>query len=429
MERVIRKSSIPRGGTADRLTGTVGAGPYALPMRRSVLGIVATVVAVAMSVMSSLFVFGADGYDATTRTLHPTALSSLSLVAAIGAAVMLCWRHRWPLLVTAIAVVPPLLMRAEALAALIALAALAANRRDKVLWAAGTVVFVATGFAIWRDAGRGPGSTIAGQLMGTDTMAGKVIGVVVLTAVVVAIPLTVGIMRGVRLDLARRDRKERELRDEMTRQEERSRIAHEMHDVLGHRLSLLSLQAGALEVNSSPKAGEVARTVRTTARQSLEDLRQVIGVLRDGREFATPEASASPERAQPTLVDLPELVANTRRAGLPVNLTVLLDQAGTAPAPLGTAVYRIVQESLTNVLRHAPGTGADVTVRGGPGVGLTLEVVNPLPAAAPVEPSPGGGTGLTGIAERVGVLGGNVSIGPTAERVFAVRAWLPWVPH
>ncbi len=398
-------------------------------MRRSVLGTVATVVAVAMSVMSSLFVFGADGYDVTTRTLHPNALSSLSLVAAIGAAVMLCWRHRWPLLVTAIAVVPPLLMRAEALAALIALAALAANRRDKVLWAAGTVVFVATGLAIWRDAGRDPGSTIAGQLMGTDTVAGKVIGVVVLTAVVVAIPLTVGIMRGVRLDLARRDRKERELRDEMTRQEERSRIAHEMHDVLGHRLSLLSLQAGALEVNSSPKAGEVARTVRTTARQSLEDLRQVIGVLRDGREFATPEASASPERAQPTLVELPELVANTRRAGLPVNLTVLLDQAGTAPAPLGTAVYRIVQESLTNVLRHAPGTGADVTVRGGPGVGLTLEVVNPLPAAAPVEPSPGGGTGLTGIAERVGVLGGNVSIGPTAERVFAVRAWLPWGPH
>jgi signal transduction histidine kinase len=394
-------------------------------MRRSVLGVVATVAAVALSVLSSLFVWGADGYDVTTRTLHPTVLSTLSLLAALGAAVMLCWRHRWPLLVTAIAVVPPLLLHAEALAALIALSALALHRRDRVLWGAGAVVFVATGFAIWRDAGRPQGSTIAGQLMGTDTLAAKVIGVVVLTAMVVAIPLTIGIMRGVRLDLARRERNERELRDEVTRQEERSRIAHEMHDVLGHRLSLLSLQAGALEVTSSPKAGEVARTVRTTARQSLEDLRQVIGVLRDGREFAAQEPAA-PERPQPTLVDLPELVANTRRAGLPVNLTVLLDQAGSAPAPLSIAVYRIVQESLTNVLRHAPGTGADVTVRGGPGVGLTLEVVNPLPATAPAEPSPGGGTGLTGIAERVGVLGGNVSIGPTEERMFAVRAWLPW---
>jgi len=151
----------------------------------------------------------------------------------------------------------------------------------------------------------------------------------------------------------------------------------------------------------------------------------VIGVLRDGREFATQEPPA-PERPQPTLVDLPELVANTRRAGLPVNLTVLLDQGGTAPAPLSIAVYRIVQESLTNVLRHAPGTGADVTVRGGPGAGLTLAVVNPLPGTAPEEPSPGGGTGLTGIAERAGVLGGTVSIGPTEEGMFAVRAWLPW---
>ena len=392
-------------------------------MRRSALGIVTTVAAVALSVLSSLFVWAADDYDLTTKTLHPTLLGTLSLFAAIGAAVMLCWRHRWPLLVTAIAVVPPLLMRAEALAALIALSALALHRRDRVLWGMGAVVFVATGFAIWRDASRPEGNTIAGQLMGTDTVVAKVIGVVVLTAVLVAIPLTIGILRGVRIDLARRERNERELRDEVTRQEERSRIAHEMHDVLGHRLSLLSLQAGALEVNSSPKTGEVARTVRTTARQSLEDLRQVIGVLRDGREFATQEPPV-PERPQPTLVDLPELVANTRRAGLPVNLTVLLDGAGAAPAPLSIAVYRIVQESLTNVLRHAPGTGADVTVRGGPGAGITLEVVNPLAATA--EPSPGGGTGLTGIAERVGVLGGKVSFGPTEERMFAVRAWLPW---
>jgi signal transduction histidine kinase len=106
-------------------------------------------------------------------------------------------------------------------------------------------------------------------------------------------------------------------------------------------------------------------------------------------------------------------------------MTVLLDQAGTAPAPLGMAVYRVVQESLTNVLRHAPGAPADVTVRGGPGAGVTLEVVNPLITAPP---NPGAGTGLTGISERVTALGGNASVGPTPEGTFAVRAWLPWPP-
>jgi signal transduction histidine kinase len=123
------------------------------------------------------------------------------------------------------------------------------------------------------------------------------------------------------------------------------------------------------------------------------------------------------------LSDLPRLVADTRRAGIGVNLTVLLYSPATAPAPLGMAVFRIVQESLTNVLRHAPGAGADVSVRGGPGVGVTLEIVNPL---VPAEPSPGSGTGLTGISERANLLGGNVSAGPTAHGVFAVRAWLPW---
>jgi signal transduction histidine kinase len=319
-------------------------------------------------------------------------------------------------LVIGIALVPPLLLASDSLAALITLAALAAARRDRLLWLAGAVVYAATALALWRDLSWHPSVTVAGQLMSTD-MPAKIIGVLITAAVMTAIPLTVGILRGTKADLRAREASERGLRDEMTRQEERSRIAHEMHDVLGHRLSLLSLQAGALEV--SPNAApEVARTVRTTARQSLEDLRQVIGVLRDGRDFQLPGGPAQ------SLVDLPTLVASTREAGIPVNLTVLLDQAGAAPAPLGMAVYRIVQESLTNVLRHAPGTGAGVTVRGGPGAGVALEVVNWLTAAPP--PSPGSGSGLTGISERVTALGGTVAIGPTPEGTFAVRAWLPW---
>jgi signal transduction histidine kinase len=388
-------------------------------MGRRVLGVVTTVIAVAFSLLSSFYVFGADGYVHADRSWHVTVWTVLAFLAAVGAAVMLCWRHRWPELVLGIALVPPLLMTADSAAALIALAAFAAARRDRLLWLAGTLTYAATALAVWRDAGWDPYVSVAGRWI-PAAMPGKLIGVLVTAAVLTAIPLTVGILRGTRADLRERELREARLRDEMTRQEERSRIAHEMHDVLGHRLSLLSLQAGALEVSAPEVAGNAARTVRTTAKQSLEDLRQVIGVLRDGRDFQLPSGPA------PTLTDLPTLAGQTRQAGVPVNLMVMLDQAASAPAPLGMAVYRIVQESLTNVLRHAPGAGADVTVRGGPGAGVTLEVVNRMAAAPAAGVGPGSGTGLTGISERVNALGGKASLGPMADGTFAVRAWLPW---
>jgi signal transduction histidine kinase len=384
-------------------------------MGRRVLGVVITVIAVAVSVVSSFYVFGADGYVSQERLLNPTVLTGLSFAIAIGAAVMLCWRHEKPELVLGIALVPPLLA-SDSMAALIALAALAAARRDRLLWLGGALTYLVTVAAVWRDAGWHPKVTMAGTWV-PDAMPGKLIGAMVTAAVFTAIPLTVGVLRGTRADLRQRELREAALRDEMTRQEERSRIAHEMHDVLGHRLSLLSLQAGALEVVDPNATGDVARTVRTTAKQSLDDLRQVIGVLRDGRDY---QLSSGPV---PALTDLPALVAETRQAGVPVNLTVMLDQVGSAPAPLAMAVYRVVQESLTNILRHAPGAPTDVTVRGGPGAGVTLEVVNPLVTAPP---NPGAGTGLTGISERATALGGNASAGPTPEGTFAVRAWLPW---
>ncbi|MCT2583572.1 sensor histidine kinase [Actinophytocola gossypii] len=394
-------------------------------MGRSVRQVVATVFAVAMSVVSSLVVFGMAGFVPGQEGIDATWLSGLSLLAGLAAAVLLCWRHRWPVLVTGIALVAPLLLASDSFAALVALAALAASRRDWLVWLGTGLVFTATALAVWRDAGRHPDARILGQLMGTDTTAGKVVGVLVLTVVLTGTPLAVGIVRRTRRELASRESEERALREEVARRQERSRIAHEMHDVLGHRLSLLSLQAGALEV-SAPEAGEAARSVRTSARQSLDDLRQVIGVLREGSEFPG-RAADSPDSPTPTLAEVPDLVERTRRAGVPVNLTILLDQAGEAPAQLGTAVYRIVQESLTNVLRHAPGAPADLVVRGGPGAGVAVEVTNPLPAER--VPSPGSGTGLAGMSERVSVLGGTVSAGPTDRGTFTVRAWLPWAVH
>jgi len=387
-------------------------------MGRRALGVVTTVLAVATSLLSTIIVFGSAGMGPYDDELHPTALGFLGFITGIGAAVLLVWRHQWPVLVCGLTLVPPLLA-SDALAALIALAALAAVRRDRLLWLATPLVYAVTAVAVWRDAGWIEKAQFFGMFIPEEGVA-KVIGVLVLAAMMTVIPVTVGILRGTRADLRERERQEAALRDEVTRQEERSRIAHEMHDVLGHRLSLLSLQAGALEV-TAPAAGDAARTVRTTAKQSLEDLRQVIGVLRDGRDFQL-------NGPVPTLNDLPALVTDTRQAGVPVNLTVMLDQAAAAPPQLAMAVYRIVQESLTNVVRHAPGASADVQIRGGPGAGVVLEVVNPVPAPGTAPPSPGSGTGLTGISERVTALGGKVNIGPTTNGTFAVQAWLPWPP-
>lgn len=381
------------------------------------LGVVATVFAVMFSVISSMYVVSTDRAN-LDAPLHPSGLTWLSFFAGVGAAVMLCWRHRWPELVCGLTLIPSLLLFSDAMAALVALAALAAARRDKVLWLGGFLVYAATSLAVWRDATWDESLTMMGTWVADDEP-GKIIGTLTTAAVLTAIPLTVGILRGTRAELRERKRQEAALRFEMTRQEERSRIAHEMHDVLGHRLSLLSLQAGALEVTAPETAGDAARTVRSTAKQSLEDLRQVIGVLRDGRDFHL-------QGPTPALADLPTLVAQTRQAGVWVNLMVLLDQAATAPPQLGMAVYRVIQESLTNVLRHAPGAPVDVSVRGGPGAGVTLEVVNPLPPPGAVIQSPGSGSGVAGMSERVNALGGRVNIGPTTNGTFVVQAWLPW---
>ncbi|WP_329046352.1 histidine kinase [Amycolatopsis sp. NBC_01488] len=396
-------------------------------MGRSVLGVVCTVLAVTASLVSGIGNVSLEISVAGSDDLHPTLGALLGWVLGVGASVMLVWRHRWPLVVTGIAIVPPLLLRADSLAALIALAALTTRFAGWWRWSAAALVFAATALAVWRDVGRGGDLSLSGTWISTDTAGIELAGILLTAALYTAIPLTLGIVRRSLAETRRRGAEEAALRDQVARREEQARIAREMHDVLGHRLSLLSLQAGALEVagGATPDAAEAAKTVRTTARQSLDDLRQVIGVLR-GPGFADRPPGGPAEPPQPTLADIPDLVGGARQAGLAVNVTILLDQAAAAPATLGTAAYRILQEALTNVLRHAPGAPADVSVRGAPGAGLLIEVVNPL-APQPV-PSPGSGTGLTGVNERISLLGGTLAAGPVDERTFVLRASLPWVP-
>jgi signal transduction histidine kinase len=227
-----------------------------------------------------------------------------------------------------------------------------------------------------------------------------------------------------------RDRAQRAEADQLVRAEsarlaERTRIAREMHDVLAHRISLVALHAGALEVALDLPPAQVresAALLRLTAHQALEELRDVIGVLR--KEPGQERASTVP---QPTLADIPRLVEETRRAGAKVDFEMQVDDAASAPGPLGRDAYRIVQEALTNIGKHARGTHARVRVAGAPNRGLHVSVWNPSALGAHARPAlPGSGTGLLGLQERVTLANGVLVHGPDASGDFVVEADLPW---
>lgn len=222
---------------------------------------------------------------------------------------------------------------------------------------------------------------------------------------------------------AERSESEQQLRVDRARYLERNRIAHEMHDVLAHRLSLLSLHAGALEVRADAppeQIAEAAAVVRASAHQALEDLREVITVLREEQP-----AEGRPEQPQPTLDALPALADESRSAGTKVRLDVAVESSAV-PAGTGRTAYRIVQEGLTNARKHAPGTAVRVAVGGGAGEGLTIEVRNPWPVGGRRTTIPGAGTGLIGLTERATLAGGRLSHGRTPDNDFALTAWLPW---
>ncbi|SCL28750.1 Signal transduction histidine kinase [Micromonospora nigra] len=224
---------------------------------------------------------------------------------------------------------------------------------------------------------------------------------------------------------AERAEAEQQLRVTQARQLERNRIAREMHDVLAHRISLLSLHAGALEFrpDASPEeVGRAAGVIRSSAHAALRDLREVIGVLR-----AENSLGGRPERPQPTLDELPALVEESRAVGVRVGLDDRLVEAGRVPEAVGRGVYRIVQEGLTNARKHAPGTAVTVTLAGGPGKGLSVEVRNPWPVGGTARGRiPGTGTGLVGIGERVSLAGGRLEHGRDDTGDFRLAAWLPW---
>ncbi|RJL23683.1 sensor histidine kinase [Bailinhaonella thermotolerans] len=215
---------------------------------------------------------------------------------------------------------------------------------------------------------------------------------------------------------AARAEEEARLRAEQAQHQAREAIAREIHDVLGHRLSLLSVHAGALQYRPDAPPEDLshaAKVIRESAHAALQDLREVIGVLR----------APVGELPQPTLADVHQLTAESARAGMSVSLSESL------PAPVpdgpGRTAYRVVQEALTNARKHAPGARVAVRLSGAPGEGLSVEVTNTA-ARGPAPPAAGAGQGLIGLAERVSLARGRLEHGPAGEGGWRVAAWLPW---
>jgi len=323
-------------------------------------------------------------------------------------------RRRWPVGLAVAAGLVSVYATSAGGAALVALFTVAVHRRFAVVAriAAGYALVPFLTLLVRPDVPVGPWSQI-------------VLGVVFALAVL-AWGMFVRARRQSLRERAGRVEAEQELRVAEARQGERNRIAREMHDVLAHRLTLLSLHAGALELRPDAAPEEVARAagvVRDSAYQALEDLREVIGVLRAGVD----RSDETPERPQPTLADLPDLVDQSRRAGMPVRLDWQTDALSTVPAGVGRSAYRIVQEGLTNARKHAPDGEVAVTVRATPGDGVTVEIRNPCPMGTGGGTAiPGAGIGLIGLTERAALAGGRLEHGPTPAGDFRLRAWLPW---
>ncbi|MCP2338174.1 sensor histidine kinase [Actinomadura rupiterrae] len=238
-------------------------------------------------------------------------------------------------------------------------------------------------------------------------------------------PVILGMYMGARKQLlaslqerASRLEREQHLLAERARSEERTRIAREMHDVVANRVSVMVVHAGALKAVAArdpDRAVQTATVIGDMGRQALEELRQVIGVLRQGEdELAT----------APTLDDVRSLVGQSGAAGLLVDLVVLGEER-PMPSAISRTVYRIVQEALTNVHKHAGGAATRVDVRLPPDAVEVTVVNRPAPEGAAEHGLPSGGNGLVGLRERVVALGGHFEAGPSRDGGFAVRARLP----
>jgi signal transduction histidine kinase len=351
---------------------------------------------VAGVLVGTLFLFG----DLITEPGKPLDLAWEIVPGGLGCLLLLLFRRRWPVGL-ALALLPIAAMSAIGVGvAAIALFTVAVYRSRRV------TAIVAGLYAV----------TLT-SIYGLALPGGEFWAAVVYVLFLLAIFVVSGLLVRAQRQLARRAELNQALRIEDARRLERERIAREMHDVLGHRISLLTLHAGALQYAPSapPELARAAGVIRECAYAAAEDLREVVRVLR----------APDTDRPQPALTDLPGLVDQTRQTGTPVALDNRLVDLSAVPDGAGRHLYRVVQEGLTNAHKHAPGRAVQVTLDGAPGEGVVASLRNPADVAADRP----GGAGLAGLRERVELAGGRIEHGRVdPDGDFRLEAWLPWPP-
>ncbi|MEU6120836.1 histidine kinase [Streptomyces sp. NPDC047123] len=338
----------------------------------------------------------------------------------------------------------------DPLVALVALAALARRRRHPlptalVAVAAAAVSVLATGaaFLALTSIAAHRRSVWTGSVMATYLLAAQgAMGLypvrgeppspwlaLLLSALSAGIAVAVGLAIGSRRaevrslwERAVSAEREQSARAAHARSQERTRIAREMHDVLGHRISRVALHAGVLDHRGDLTPEEnrmLVRSILDSSHQALEELRDVLGVLRSEPE--------RPEPPQPSMELIPDLVAEAHAAGLDVTYTGTVRH--DPPDPIGRTCYRVAQEGLSNAAKHAAGSRVRITVEGAPGDGLRVTVRN-SPAPAPRGTAlPSSGYGLLGLTERVTLAGGELHHRPTSDGGHLLTARLPWPDH
>lgn len=252
--------------------------------------------------------------------------------------------------------------------------------------------------------------------------------VVIVGAVITAALILLGLLVGARRQLqqARRDQAEEAEAGRLAqaRAQERSRIAREMHDALGHRLSLMAVHAGALEYRrdlSPEQTGQTAGLIRENSRLALDELRDILGVLREESPAAAESPATAVSAPQPRAADIPTLLDDARAAGAVIDVEAL--EIDGIPDTVGRNLFRIVQELLTNARRHAPEKRLTVRVTQHDST-ARLVARNDIATDAPASTT-SGGYGLIGVAERVRLAGGECTMSRDAE-AFEVSVVIPW---
>jgi signal transduction histidine kinase len=316
----------------------------------------------------------------------------------------LAWRRRYPLLVTLVTF-PGWLTGWAQIAAVVALYTLAKSRPPGWQLVLGTALVWVGRYVQWP-----PDKTLAFSV-------GRHIVRLIQGGMISGLPVALGLLMTTRKDLSQRitelaasRERERRLHTQAVRIEERARLAREMHDLVSHQVTLIAMQAGALQVaGTEPDSRRIAATIRQLSTRTLDELRQLVGLLR-----------ATEDAAQPGLDQLDDLVR-----GCGVDVALAIDVTGQpVPPAVSNAVYRTVQEALTNVGKHAFGATTTVGITDD-GDDLRVAVHNERPSQQHRPTGPSGGHGLIGLRERATLLGGSFHAGPTPDGGFAIRATFP----